>query len=113
VFLVSLFLVPLARLTQVDVDPVMPVMSGFLTTDLVFLALRGTLPWLEITFVLFVPQPAAQFARPQQEDASLAIQDSDSIMLQIYAMPVLSVSFHLEELIFAEFVLLTVLQLHA
>ena len=94
VFLAFLFLVPLARLTQVDADPVMPVMSGFPTTDLVFFVLQGILPWPETTFVPFVPQPAAQFARPQQEDASLAIQDTDLTVPQTYVPHALSVSSH-------------------
>jgi len=72
----------------------MPVMSGFPTTDLVFFVLQGILPWPETTFVPFVPQPAAQFARPQQEDASLAIQDTDLTVPQTYVPHALSVSSH-------------------
>jgi len=112
VFLVFLFLVPLARLTQVDADPVMPVMSGFPTTDLAFLALQGTLPWPETTFVPFVPQSTAQSVRPQQEDASLAIQDSVLTVSLTYVPHVQPVSFLLEEPTIAEFVMPTVLQLH-
>jgi len=112
VFLAFLFLVPLARLTQVDADPVMPVMSGFPTTDLAFLALQGTLPWPETTFVPFVPQSTAQSVRPQQEDASLAIQDSVLTVSLTYVPHVQPVSFLLEEPTIAEFVMPTVLQLH-